>query len=402
MAQPETISWTNQRRAELAQPLRQLAGLWAGMQRLGAEPVATLELKERLGAAVSGIERAHTMAGDGGISKGFSLLRGRWAPSYPETTGYTVPTLLNAAEWLRRPELRELAFALAEYLLASATPEGGVAHWQAASERNAIVFDTGQVMFGWLAAWDASRDDRYLTAARQAGDWLVSIQDASGAWKTHQHLGVAKVIDTRVAWALLELYRRVHDDRHCQAAVRSLEWARYQQDPDGWFRHCAFQQDQDPITHTLAYTAEGLFECGQILGEDRYIESARLTADAFLKRQRPDGSLAATFGPGWRETSRSSCLTGDCQMGRLWLCLYNLKGDRAYYAAAEHAILYVARTQNLSTRNLDVRGAIAGSQPIFGRYEPCKYPNWAAKFYVDALLTLDQADDGGHQLLYVG
>jgi len=33
-----------------------------------------------------------------------------------------------------------------------------------------------------------------------------------------------------------------------------------------------------------------------------------------------------------------------------------------------------------------VRGAIAGSYPLWGRYLRWRYPNWAAKFFLDALL----------------
>jgi hypothetical protein len=354
-----------------------------------------------LTGAISWIKRAHTMVADGGISKGFDLVRRRWATSYPETTGYTIPTLLNAAVALNRPELQELALSLADYLLKNATPEGGVAHWTG-SEAGPIVFDTGQVMFGWLAAFEASGDERYLQAAVRAGDWLVSIQDASGSWKRYQYLGVEKVIDTRVAWALLELERRVHRVAYRQAAVSNLEWAMQQQDADGWFRHCAFGEGEDPFTHTLAYTVEGLFECGRSLEETRYIEAARLTADALLVRQHADGRLANTYNSGWRETSRSSCLTGDCQMGRLWLGFYETSGDQAYFDAARKAIAFVARTQNLKTSNPNIRGGIAGSHPIYGKYERFKYPNWATKFFVDALLSLDKVENGDGRLPYVG
>lgn len=365
------------------------------LQADGSRPV------DHLTGAIGWIERAHTIAGDGGISKGFDLVRRRWATSYPETTGYTIPTLLNAAVALNRPELQELALSLADYLLKDATPEGGVVHW-ASSKAGPIVFDTGQVMFGWLAAFEASGDERYLQAAVRAGDWLVSIQDDSGSWKRYQHLGVEKVIDTRVAWALLELERRVHRVAYRQAAVRNLEWAMQQQDADGWFRHCAFVEGDNPFTHTLAYTAEGLFECGRLLDEARYVEAARLTAGALLARQHTDGRLASTYNSGWRETSRSSCLTGNCQLSRLWLRFYETSGDQAYLDAARKAIAFVARTQNLKTSNPNIRGGIPGSHPIYGKYERLKYPNWAAKFFVDALLTLDKVGSGGSELPYVG
>ena len=354
----------------------------------------------RLQAVLEWIERAQRASGDGGISKGYHGIRRRWSPSYPETTGYTIPTLLNAAVKLDRPDLRALALKLADYLLKAATPEGAVAHWADLSSQP-IVFDTGQVLFGWLAAYSASREARYLEAATQAGNWLAGIQDNSGAWTKHQHLGVVKTIDSRVAWALLELFSHTKQQSHHRAAVRNLEWVLGQQDSDGWFRHCAFRDGEDPFTHTLAYTAEGLFESGCLLNEARYVDAAVRTADALLARQRVDGWLASTYGSGWRATSRSSCLTGNCQASRLWLRLFTLRDNPAYAEGAERAILFVSRTQKLRAANPGVRGGIAGSAPIYGRYERFTYPNWAAKFYADALLTLQVTENGGC-LTYVG
>jgi hypothetical protein len=372
--------------------LASLKELWVALRRLGTRPAVDLPVGQHLDGAIDWICFAHALTEDGGISKGYDLLRGRWSPSYPETTGYTVPTLLNAALVLDRPELRALAISLAEYLLRSTTPEGGVAHW--ANPRSyPIVFDTGQVIFGWLAAFEATRDERYLRAAMRAGNWLISAQHPSGAWRDYQHLDVEKVIDTRVAWALLKLYQHTDQHGYCQAAVRNLEWAKQQQNADGWFRHCAFVEGKDPSTHTLAYTAEGLFECGRLLNGARFVKAAHLTADALLVRQHPNGALASTYGSGWSETSRSSCLTGNCQMALLWLRFYDLSGETFYLDAARKAIAFVAAAQNLRTSNLNVRGAIAGSYPIYGRYERFKYPNWAAKFFVDALLALQALDE---------
>jgi len=354
----------------------------------------------RLQAVLEWIERAQRASGNGGISKGYHAIRRRWSPAYPETTGYTIPTLLNAAEALDRPDLRKLAFTLADYLLEAATPEGAVAHWANPSSQP-VVFDTGQVLFGWLAAYSASQEMCYLEAATKAGNWLARIQDSSGAWTMHQHLGVVKTIDSRVAWALLELYRHTRQEAHRRSALRNLEWVLGQQDSDGWFRHCAFRDGEDPFTHTLVYTAEGLFESGCLLNEERYIGAAIRTADALLARQRADGWLASTYRSGWQATSRSSCLTGNCQASRLWLRLFSLRDNPAYAEGAETAILFVSRTQKLKAANPGVRGGIAGSAPFYGSYERFTYPNWAAKFYADALLTLQVTENGGG-LTYVG
>lgn len=339
--------------------------------------------------ALDWIAYAHAQTHDGGISKGYDLLRQKWAFSYPETTGYTIPTLLNSAEYLQQPALKTFAFSLADYLLACRTPEGGVAHWQAGETPEPVVFDTGQVMFGWLAAFEASGDERYLEAAIQAGDWLAAVQDEAGCWRAYQHLGVPKVIDTRVSWALLRLYGITQREHYLQTAVKNLDWTLLQQEEDGWFNHCAFLETEDPFTHTLAYTAEGLYECGRLLAEERYLHAGRLTAAALLKLQYDDGHLASTYSKGWQESHRSSCLTGNCQMARLWLRIFDAYRDEAYLRAAEKAILYVAGLQKLGDYHPGLRGGVAGSYPIYGRYERFKYPNWAAKFFIDALLTLD-------------
>jgi uncharacterized protein YyaL (SSP411 family) len=367
------------------------------------QPVVTrAQLIPRRDAALAWIQRASDAASDGGISKGYDLFRRRWAPSYPETTGYTIPTLLNVALYLKDAGFEKMASSLAEYLLGKATPEGGVAHWKEVASATPIVFDTGQVMFGLLAMYRQSRDKRFLLTAKRSANWLTAIQDKNGFWKTNQHLGVVKVIDTRVAWALLEIYQIIGDDSYRRTAIRNLDWASQQQDETGWFHHCSFLDGRDPYTHTLAYTAEGLFESGILLGESRYIVSARKMIDALMARQRSDGSLAGSYASGWQRPSRWSCLTGNCQMAHLWLRSYETTGERKYYEAAQKAILFVARTQDIQTNNPNVHGAIAGSYPLYGSYERFKFPNWACKFFIDTILKLDEIDRGEKIIVFVG
>jgi uncharacterized protein YyaL (SSP411 family) len=219
------------------------------------------------------------------------------------------------------------------------------------------------------------------------------VQDDSGAWVRYQYLGVVKAIDARVAWALLEVDRATGQSHYAAFACRNLEWALSQQQINGWFARAAFRTGEDPFTHTIAYTAEGLLESGLLLDEPRYIAAAQKVARAMLERQRPDGSLASTYNAAWQPTSRSSCLTGNCQIAILWLRFSGLSGDASYLDAARKTIAFVAATQDLCTSNANVRGAIAGSSPIYGRYGRFTYPNWAAKFFIDALLALEEANE---------
>jgi len=358
---------------------------------------APLNLDVHLQEALSWIVRAGGCDGEGGIPAFYDLLRGRWAPSYPETTGYIVQTLLACAQGQARSRMQAFAIALADYLLRVRTAEGGVGHWKRLGEavNPPIIFDTGQVIFGWLAAWRVTGEGRFLQAAERAGDWLVSVQSRSGAWQRYQHQDTVKVIDARVAWALLQLAEATSGRAHVDAARRNLDWVLEQQESNGWFRHASFLPGKDPFTHTIAYTAEGLLESGILLNETRYLKAAEMVARALLSLQHPDGSLSSTYDASWQPTARSSCLTGNCQMALLWLRFHGLSRDPAYLDAARRAITFVASVQNLQTPNPDIRGAIAGSYPMYGHYARFQYPNWAAKFFIDALLALKEADGNG-------
>jgi hypothetical protein len=49
-------------------------------------------------------------------------------------------------------------------------------------------------------------------------------------------------------------------------------------------------------------------------------------------------------------------------------------------------INHLKSTQSLNDRDPDIRGAISGSLPIWGGYGSFAFPNWAGKFFADALM----------------
>jgi hypothetical protein len=61
---------------------------------------------------------------DGGVARSYDLLRG-WETSYPETTGYIVPTLLDYARRFGRDDHRERARRMCDWLVAIQMADGG-------------------------------------------------------------------------------------------------------------------------------------------------------------------------------------------------------------------------------------------------------------------------------------
>jgi hypothetical protein len=154
----------------------------------------------------------------------------------------------------------------------------------------------------------------------------------------------------------------------------------------GYFAHAAFRPGEPAFTHTIAYTIRGLWESSFLLDDSRYREAAERGARQVARHLRPDGFLPGQIDEWGRETSNYCCLTGNCQMGGIWSKVFEVSGDELFRAAALRALDYVMRRQDIETSDLNVRGAIKGSHPIWGRYAPMSYPNWATKFFIDAML----------------
>jgi uncharacterized protein YyaL (SSP411 family) len=350
-------------------------------------------LETHLVAAIEWILYAQSKSLDGGISASYNILKDQWAPSYPETTGYTIPTFFRFAKLYERDDILNAVFRMAEYELEVQLDEGGFPciKQKGDGEIRPIAFDTGQILFGLMAAYEEAEDNRYLDAAIRAADWLVAHQMKDGSWKDYHSYDSALTIDTRVAWSLILLHDRVKNRNYQEAGYRQLEWVLKQQNPNGWFRHCSFHPNKPPITHTLAYTIEGLLESGILLGESHFVIAAQKAADAILDQLIPSGFLAGAFNKEWKSTVSWSCLTGSSQMALIWLRLAKLNGLSKYKQAADRTIRYIASTQYLKDMPRDIRGGIAGSWPVYGGYEGFKFPNWAAKFFADTVMALQEA-----------
>jgi hypothetical protein len=60
--------------------------------------------------------------------------------------------------------------------------------------------------------------------------------------------------------------------------------------------------------------------------------------------------------------------------------------DEPRYTEAGIRAVDRAATHQVRSGPPEVLGAMAGSYPVYGRYAPLRYPNWATKFLLDGLM----------------
>jgi hypothetical protein len=369
--------------------LERIGGDWLGLRR------APCSTNEHLHATVSWLLVAHDKAGRRGVSAGYSIVDG-WLPPYPETTGYIIPTILDYARAEGREELRARALDMAAWEIEVQLPTGAVRSgvFDGTPKSGApAVFNTGQVVLGWCRAYRETGEDAFLQAAVRAGDWLVEVQQADGAWRvgSAETTTVAHAYDARTAWSLLQLFELTANERYRKAALRQLDWVLSQQRPNGWFASNTFfgpgHRWQHPFTHTIAYVLEGLVGAWEIHASDRYIEAVERTLTALRPRISVDGFLAGHFDETWGSTAKYSCLTGNAQLAGVLFRMSAITGSKDYLSDAFRLSDYVKSTQDLDAHHSGLRGGVKGSHPINGLYSPFTYVNWAAKFFADALMS---------------
>ena len=341
----------------------------------------SLEAHRKAGEAW--LKLAHEKSPDDGVSYGYSL-RGGWRPSYRETSGYIATTFFDLAHHYNNDDWRDRAERVSRWLLSVQNSDGSFANPNYGED--GIVFDTGQDLFGLVRAFEETGDEAFKLGAARAADWLVRVADDQGHWTRYEHLNTPHVYNSRTAWAVLRMNQVEQDSERERVARANLDWAVNCQQDNGFFDHCAFVTGDAPFTHNIAYVTRGLLESAEILGDERYLEAAVNCARASAEMVADDGFLPGQITVDGQSAASYCCLTGNCQFAIIWAKLFDKTGDEFYKNAAIRVLDYVMARQDIVGSNINVRGAIKGSFPIWGRYSRMTYPNWPTKFFVDAML----------------
>jgi hypothetical protein len=347
------------------------------------------DARSRIEAALDWLCRSQDVTGCGGSAAYYSPLLG-WGAAYPETSGYIVPTLWRGGDFLGDPRYGDRALQMAGWLLGLQSDDG----WfpggtlKRGSQRSPSIFNTGQIIFGLVEAARRTGDETFVRAATRAARWLAAQQDDDGRWTKHAYVsGYSPSYYAHVCWPLLECWRAFGGDEIRDCAVRGLHAILDDRRADGTFANWGFVGGKMAFTHTIAYTLQGIVESAVILDMwQPFGQAAAETCEKLMRRYEIKHQLAGAYGERWQGNYGFICLTGHCQLASTWLRIYERNGDPRMLNVATKALVEVGRRQRLNPRRRNLHGAIAGSAPLRGAYMRFRYPNWAAKFFADAML----------------
>jgi uncharacterized protein YyaL (SSP411 family) len=333
-----------------------------------------------------------TRAQDAGTNRGVSYgvdFGGPWEESYPETTGYIIPTFLKLAHYYKDESFAARAIEMGRWESAVQMDSGAVMGGRLNSNPTPAVFNTGMVLLGWTALYERTADPMFLESLRRATDWLCGLQEPNGEWRRGNSQFAnpnITVYNVKAAWGLCEAGRVAGIPAAIEGAVRNAEFCVSRQLPNGWFRDCCLVDANQPLLHTLAYAMQGLIGIGVAANRQDFVLAARRTADGLMGLMDHDGFIPGCIGPDFRGTVDWCCLTGTAQSAFVWGRLFQLTGDARYREAMHRATGYLMRHHDVDNPDPRLRGGVPGSWPVWGAYGRLKILNWATNFFVEALV----------------
>ncbi len=266
--------------------------------------------------------------------------------SYPEVTGYFIPTLYRWGE-------KALARELVQWEISVQRPDGAFS----ATDNVPYTFDTGQVIRGFVAAFaDYPAVEAPL---RKACDWILTQVQQDGKLTTPSTAMWGNIADDRIhLYVLPELItagQLLNEPKYAAAAQKVLNYYKTQ----------AVLTEFDTLSHFFAYRIEALCDLNET-------ELATKAMQQVAKLQRSDGSVPAYKKAKW------VCTPGLAQFALIW---YKLGMSEP----ANRAMAYLEKNQQSN-------GGFLGSYGRGADYFAQEEISWAVKYFLDAYQYRVQAD----------
>jgi hypothetical protein len=289
----------------------------------------------------------------------------------------------------------KVATDCAHWLIKIQNPDGSIQAGYIGMNLPGCIFNTGMVLEGWVKAYERTKEPLFLQAAQKAAEWLCQSMDDDGCWRRNlsHYVDPApfNTYNVLVSWALMRFALIANHQPSQIAAEKNLRWTLEQANSRGFFACCEMAGFKHPITHSIAYTLQGVLEVGLLLNSSQAVDLVLRALKELAGRQRPSGGYAGIFTPEWQEAVEWECLNGSAQLTILMYRAFEQTKNEIFLNSFEKGIQWLIANQVSAPNVKEVHGGLFGSFPIYGAYHTYSLPNSAAKYLLDALMLKKKA-----------
>ncbi|MEP7196634.1 MAG: hypothetical protein ABI851_08945 [Saprospiraceae bacterium] len=300
-----------------------------------------------------------------------------WRKAYPETSGYLIENFLKFNTGIIKED-QEIGLKTANWLTNIQSKDGF--YYSGVENKIPSTFNTAQIIFGLLEAYQFTKNTVYFFALEKAKKWLLdSISDEGvvirGLYKPNYFASYY----TRALWPLL----LISDDREKKFIGKAVNSLWKNKNKYKSFDRLGFNESDYCLTHTIAYAIEGFIECSILVCNkemlDECDEILEYIADMIINTKRLDG----IYNSRWETISTMKCLTGQAQFASLFAKAH-LRTRSAKFEKVSVDLLKELVSWQIKSNNSEHHGAFPASLPTYSRYFPFQYINWTNKFFLDA------------------
>lgn len=276
---------------------------------------------------------------------------------YPEVTGYLVPSLITWGE-------REIAHKYIKHLTETQDEDGSFSD---PSDTSKCVFDTGQVLRGFLAYMEVEDDADVLIATQKSINWITSLISTDGKIEIpEKRIWGGVVPDEIVLYALEPALRAAQRIGSLEQVEKIKSAIELMVNDKSILKHRS-------LNHFHAYIVEALIDLG-------YLEDANKAFDEITVNMTRNGFVPAFPGGKW------SCSTGQFQYA---VIAYKLGKSQV----GDLLMDYGMRFQNSSggwfgtnERRWAMLSSLNRIFPKLQTYFPADEIPWANKYFMDAMM----------------
>lgn len=305
-----------------------------------SRPPSTENLSSATLAAVQWLVDAqkNSQPHDGGISAFYDVSSG-WASSYPEVSGYLLPTI-----WRNRNagvNVEDCLSKLIHFLKTVQQSDGGYLGGTCAQpSKSSVAFNTGQVLLGMSDYLQHGGPASLLESAEAAAEWMIRHQDASGEWPSDSLRGYVgpKAYDVHAAIGVLKFAQLTKESRFEAGAAQALNAALSYQSPNGWVENCDLLKPAQPSTHYLGYYLRGLVEYYLNEPSPKLGRGIDRMLEAFADIHQSHQGIPGRFDREWKPTCRQMCVPGSLQIAES-AALYGKACGEAHHVEFAQSII---------------------------------------------------------------
>lgn len=313
----------------------------------------------------------------------------KWSDPYPETTGYILATFVRYSVYDDKYKfLDKYSETMASWLL-NIQHEDGAFPGHLFNEKNKhtkSIFNSAQIIKGLYEMYIYTKESKYLLSVKKCAQWIANSQNENGSWTKYAYNSeFSPTYYTRVTWPLLQANSIESSELIYKSAIKGLDFVLSKKIANGYISDMGFTEKDHAFLHTIAYTLEGLIMSYKFTNKIEYFNLAYELSEKLLKIFEIKKRLAGHYNKELKGDYSYICITGYSQMAIVWGLIYEITDDLRFYNSMLK-ILDINEKLQTKYSLFFKNGGFTGSKPFYKDYIKFRQPNWAAKFYLDAIL----------------